>query len=168
MGVSLHDMYCGPYSLWMKLTSPAWNSSLVLAKCYITPLSSDQLHDFSLDSHFNCLTSHAFEAKQHGDVYLFGDFNARIGTLPEAGSLQLPARGCTDLVVNSHGRRLISFCQSSGFRLSTGRSLGDRLAPLSFRARRNTQGSRLDHVLASETNASTITYSSVCLHRLVL
>ena len=65
------------------------------------------------------------------------------------GRLEEPAlaqqRGCTDFVVNSHGRRLSGLCSQTGSLLCTGRLPGDEHAPVSFRA--GARQSRVDHIL---------------------
>ena len=64
-------------------------------------------------------------------------------------------------MVNSHGHHLLTFCKTVGFSLATGRAPGDLAAFLTFRARSNTLPSRIDHVLPSCHNVSTILSSHV-------
>ncbi|DBB01577.1 TPA: hypothetical protein ACH3X1_000225 [Trebouxia sp. C0004] len=53
----------------------------------------------------------------------------------------------SDITVNGHGGRLLRLCEETAMVLCTGRTAGDTPAQPSFRARSNTEPSRLDHAL---------------------
>ncbi len=83
---------------------------------------------------------------------LAGDFNARVGSLPDPwvadmGDSIPPQLQNTDSTVNAHGRKLMRLCADSAMILCTGRTLADTPAQPTFKARTNTVASRLDHVL---------------------
>ena len=67
----------------------------------------------------------------------------------------------TDPIVNSHGRRLLEFCKENRLYLSTGRTRGDEEGQASFKARQDTQASRLDHVISARANSFDLLHSSV-------
>lgn len=81
-------------------------------------------------------------------MLLAGDFNARIGALPETPpTAALPPRGLTDAAVTGHGQLLAALCRRCDLLLGTGRLPGDEDACPTFRARQHTQATRPDHVV---------------------
>ncbi|DBB15210.1 TPA: hypothetical protein ACH3X3_004214 [Trebouxia sp. C0006] len=91
-------------------------------------------------------------ATAQGHAVLAGDFNARVGSLPDPwvadmGDSIPPQLQNTDSTVNAHGRKLMRLCADSAMILCTGRTLADTPAQPTFKARTNTVASRLDHVL---------------------
>ena len=83
---------------------------------------------------------------------LAGDFNARVGNSiqPWVSELSpgIPAQlQNTDGAVSANGLKLLHMCEDTAMVLCTGRVPSDTPAQASFKARSNTQPSRLDHVL---------------------
>ena len=148
-------------SIWLSLTSANFQRPLVVASCYIPPQGSHQLHDYTLDQRLEVLQRHVQIALRSGNIILAGDFNARVAGLTDEYEARLQARGFTDPVINSHGRRLLNFCQENGLYLSTGRTAGDKQAQASYKARQDTQASRLDHFIAAHANTFDLLHSSV-------
>ena len=132
-------------SLWVRLCFHSGRRPIIFGVVYVPPAGSTNLHSVDLDDRFTKLSTRLAAARLEGDVFLAGDFNARVGRLEEPALAQ--ERGCTDLVVNSHGRRLIRLCSQTGSLLCTGRLPGDEHAPVSFRA--GARQSRVDHILVS-------------------
>ena len=90
--------------------------------------------------------------------------NARVGHLEDAACAH--GRGCTDTVINAHGRQLISMCNSSGSLLCTGRVPGDETAPFSYKSTARSLGSRIDHVVVSQSLYGMMLACLVNVHRL--
>ena len=100
-------------------------------------------------------------ATLQGHALLAGDFNARVGNLPDpwvadVGHGVPPQLLNTDNTINSHGRKLVRLCEDSAMILCTGRTSGDTPALPSFKARTNTVASCLDHVLVDPDLFSSI------------
>ena len=109
-------------------------------------------------------------ATAQGHAVLAGDFNARVGSLPDPwvadmGDSIPPQLQNTDSTVNTHGRKLMRLCADSAMILCTGRTLADTPAQPTFKARTNTVASRLDHVLVDPGLFSFIQYCGVGLTR---
>lgn len=141
--------------IWLTLKS-AQSSQLPLALgvCYIPPQSSmsPQLKRRSAQLRFGSLAAHLADASARGHVFLAGDFNGRVGSCSQAWvselSPDIPVQlQNTDSTVNSHGGKLLQMCEDTAMVLCTGRTPSDVPAQPSFKARSNTQPSRLDHVL---------------------
>ena len=112
------------------------------------------------------LQRHVQIAQRSSDIILAGDFNARLAGLPDEFETDLQVRGFTDPIVNSHGRRLLEFCKENRLYLSTGRTRGDEEGQASFKARQDTQASRLDHVISARANSFDLLPDSACGPRL--
>ena len=115
---------------------------------------------------FQALTQRLMSATLQGHALLAGDFNARVGNLPDpwvtdVGHGVPPQRLVIDGTVNAHGRKLMQLCEDSAMILCTGRTSGDTPALPSFKARANTVASRLDHVLVDPDLFSSI--QSCCI-----
>ena len=146
-------------SLWVKLTFHDDRAPLILGVCYLPPAGSHKLHNEDLQSRLSVLTAHVAAAQAEGAVFLGGDFNARVGNLQEPACAR--QRGWTDGTANAHGKHFLRFCQVTDTLLCTGRAPGDETAPFSYRAKQNSAGSRLDHVLVSSDLYSSLSYSRV-------
>ena len=133
-------------SLWVRLCFDSSRRPIIFGVVYVPPAGSSNLHTVDIEDRFTKLSTRLAAAQLEGDVFLAGDFNARVGRLEESALAQ--QRGCTDVVVNSHGRRLIRLCSQTGSLLCTGRLPGDEQAPYSFRA--TARQSRVDHIVVSE------------------
>lgn len=134
-------------SLWVKLIFQGNAQALIVGACYIPPAGSHNLRDENLQARMSNMAAHVVAAHEEGHVFLGGDFNARIGHLE--ASACAGQRGCTDGVVTAHGRHLLNLCHTTGTLLCTGRTPGDEGAPLSLKAKQNSAGSRIDHVIVS-------------------
>lgn len=146
-------------SLWVKLIFQGDATPLIVGTCYIPPAGSHNLRDEGLQTRMSNLAAHVVAAHEEGHVFLGGDFNARIGHLE--ASACAGQRGCTDGVVTAHGRHLLSLCHTTSTLLCTGRTPGDEQAPLSLKAKQNSVGSRIDHVIISAGLASLLQFSRV-------
>ena len=91
------------------------------------------------------------------------DMNARVGHLEDAACAQ--GRGCTDTVINAHGRQLISMCNSGGSLLCIGRAPGDESATYSYNFTARSLGSRIDHVVVSQSLYNMVLACLVNMHR---
>ena len=105
MAVRRNPAYCAEKwaaadgTIWVKLTSTVEvGSALIVAACYLPPAGSRQFEHLSLDERLASLATRMAAAEAQGAVILAGDFNARVGTLPD-GHQRL--RGCTDRFITS-------------------------------------------------------------------
>ena len=160
-------------TIWLTLKpSQSQQRPLVLGVCYIPPDShhSVQLSQRSAQVRFESLAAHIAQLNSEGHVLLAGDLNARVGAasqpwiteLGEGISAQLQN---SDITVNGHGRKLMRLCEEAAMVLCTGRTPGDTPAQPSFRARSNTEPSRLDHVLIDCGLFPAVQFSRVDAHR---
>ncbi len=85
--------------------------------------------------------------------------------LPELGEGISAQLQNSDITVNGHGRKLMRLCEEAAMVLCTGRTPGDTPAQPSFRARSNTEPSRLDHVLVDCGLFPAVQSSRVGAHR---
>lgn len=141
-------------SVWVKVQHVSHDQRvLFVSAVYLPPQGSRKLQQLSLQDRLDGLATTAAAAAEIGDVVLGGDFNARVGSIPDGAALlqtSLPAvRGMSDDNSNSHGAAMIRFCEQSGLVLCTGRIPGDQEALPTFKARSNTQATRIDHLLVS-------------------
>ena len=162
-----HDFHVLDYgsddsSLWVCLYFLSGRRPILFGVVYVPPAGSTNLQAVDLEDRFTKLSTRLAAAHLDGDVFLAGDFNARVGRLEESASAQ--QRGCTDLAVNSHGRRLIRLCSETGSLLCTGRLPGDQHAPCTFRA--GARQSRVDHILVSDVFLSQVQRCTVNTARL--
>ena len=103
---------------------------LILGAVYVPPAGSSHIQIVELDARLSKLTARVAAAQLEGDVLLAGDFNARVGHLEESTCAR--QRGCTDTIINGHGRRLIGLWSETGTLLCTGRLSGDEHASYSY------------------------------------
>ncbi len=160
-------------TIWLTL-KPAQSRQqlLTVGVCYIPPEShhSAQLSRRSAQVRFESLAAHIAQLSSGGHVLLAGDFNARVGAaaqpwitdLSDDASAQLQN---SDSTVNGHGRKLLHLCEETAMVLCTGRTPGDTPAQPSFKARRNTTASRLDHALVDCGLFASIQTCCIASHR---
>ena len=142
-------------TIWLTLKpTQSQQTPLTLGVCYMPPASSRsaQLRRKSAQARFDSLAAQLSDASACGHVLLAGDFNARVGRRSQPWVAELgpgiPTQlQNTDITVNDHGRKLLRLCEDTAMVLCTGRSPHDVPAQATFKARSNTQPSRLDHVL---------------------
>ena len=67
--------------LWVKLSNVASSTDVVLAVCYIPPISSGR--EVCLEERWQCLSEQVSKYASLGTVLLCGDFNARCGCVEE-------------------------------------------------------------------------------------
>ena len=142
-------------TIWLTLKPQhAQQPMLTVGVCYVPPASnrSPQLRRRSAQLRFDSIAEHVSAASAHSQVLLAGDFNARVGSSSQAWVSELgsgiPSQlQNVDTIVNTHGRRLLQMCEDTAMVLCTGRCACDMPAQPSFKARSNTQPSRIDHVL---------------------
>ena len=160
-------------TIWLTLKpSQSQQRSLVLGVSYIPPDShhSVQLSRRSARVRFESLAARIAQLSSEGHVLLAGDFNARVGAasqpwvteLGEGISAQLQN---SDITVNGHGRKLLCLCEEAAMVLCTGRIARDTPAQPSFRARSNTEPSRLDHALVDCGRFPAVQTCTVGAHR---
>lgn len=83
-----------------------------------------------------------------------GDLNAGIGNYPSTAPNGPAVRGCTEAIVNQHGRQLSRFSQDNNLALLTSRINGDFMATPTLPARSISHPSTLDNILMSTEHAS--------------
>lgn len=126
--------------MWVKISKEllSFNQDTFICVTYIPPSGSKVLSaDIDI---FEQLELDTIEYKHQGKVYLTGDFNSR--TSNKSGYLEfdrylddedcfvtdivLQPRVNKDHVLDTHGRRLLLLCQSSGLLIANGRVHEDR------------------------------------------
>ena len=100
-------------------------------------------------------------ASTQGHAVLAGDFNARVGSLPDpwvtdVGDSIPPQLQNTDSTIKAHGCKLMRLFADSAMILCTSRTLADTPTQPTFKARTNTMASRLDHILVDPDFFSSI------------
>ena len=136
--------------------------------CYVPPETTiaAQTGGRSAQLRFQALIDRLMVASTQGHAALAGDFNARVGSLPDpwvtdVGNSIPPQLQNTDSTINAHGRKLMRLCADSAMLLCTGRTLADTPAQPTFKARTNTMASRLDHILVDPDLFSSIQHCGV-------
>ena len=86
--------------LWVKLSNVASGVDVVLAVCYIPPISSGR--EVRLEERWQCLSEQVSKYASLGTVLLCGDFNARCGCVEEVEGLG--DREAEEQVINEQGR----------------------------------------------------------------
>ncbi len=157
-------------SLWVRISDPLQRDTpWFVGVTYLPPQGSRKLAQKGVQDRLDALAEMAAAAAELGHVLLGGDFNARVAggsdSLIGAEEGVSPVRGFTDTVFNAHGRQLLGFCQKTGLLLCSGRITGDLDATPTFKARANTQGSRLDHILTTPAAFKLLQYSAVNAHQ---
>ena len=104
--------------LWVKLSNVASGVDMVLAVCYIPPISSGR--EVCLEERWQCLSEQVSKYASLGTVLLCGDFNARCGCVEEVEGLG--DRQSEDQVINEQGRALLDFTRSLGLCVANGRA----------------------------------------------
>ncbi|DBB05730.1 TPA: hypothetical protein ACH3X1_012331 [Trebouxia sp. C0004] len=143
-----------------------------IGMCYVPPettLASQSDGRFA-QLRFQGLTERLLVATAQGHAVLAGDFNARVGSLPDpwvadVGTGIPPQLQNTNSSINTHGRKLVRLCADSAMILCTGTTLADTPPQPTFKASTNTVASRLDHVLVDPDLFSSIQYRGVGLTR---
>ncbi len=148
------------------------SNATTIGVCYVPPETTlaSQPDGRPAQLRFQALTERLLVATAQGHAVLAGDFNARVGSLPDPwvadmGDSIPPQVQNADSTVNAHGRKLVRLCADSAMILCTGRTLADTPAQPTFKARTNTVASRLDHVLVDPDLFSSIQYCGVGLTR---
>ena len=158
----VQDWAADETSLWV-IKSLCHKIPLLLGACYVPPSGSQNLRDNGADSRFVSLVGNILAAEVEGHVFVAGDMNARVGHPEDAACAQ--GRGCTNTVINAHGRQLISMCNSSDSLLCTGRAPGDESATFSYKSTARSPSSRIDHVVVSQSLYGTVLACQVNTHR---
>ena len=104
--------------LWVKLSNVASGVDMVLAVCYIPPISSGR--EVCLEERWQCLSEQVSKYASLSTVLLCGDFNARCGCVEEVEGLG--DRQSEDQVINEQGRALLDFTRSLGLCVANGRA----------------------------------------------
>ncbi|DBB01548.1 TPA: hypothetical protein ACH3X1_000197 [Trebouxia sp. C0004] len=132
--------------IWLTLRPSHTNQhATTIGVCYVRPETTlaSQSDGRSAQLRFQALTERLLVATAQGHAILAGDFNARVGSLPDPWVADV----------------------DSAMILCTGRTLADTPAQPTFKARTNTMASRLDHVLVDPDLFSSIQYCGVELTR---
>lgn len=148
-------------SLWVRVKFTDRVKPVFFANCYIPPSSSLKLRDCDLEARLLQLQSSLQLAAAEGQVFMAGDFNARIGVFPSDFQSRPYLRGCSDHVVTSHGRNLCNFAHSNACVILTGQVKGDLLGTPTFQSRSNSVPSRLDHIITPIGDVSLVQSVSV-------
>ncbi len=149
--------------IWVTLKSPSPQlPPITIGVCYIPPITSHHMAFSSVTNRFDTLTRHiraavaaAAAAATPAHIMVAGDFNAKVGNLPDAWvstfNEDIPARQSQDQGTNALGPHLMQLCEATvamevtSMVLCTGRTPLDIPAAPSY-PRGN---SRLDHALVS-------------------
>ena len=134
-------------SLWVKVMFRGNSTPLLVASVYIPPAGSAHLRALNAAQRLSSLSTQAMAACTEGYALIAGDFNGRIGS--QADCRAGLGRGCTDPVVNTHGRLLLELSGVTGLVICTGAVEGDLEGTPTFKGRCNTRSTRPDHVLMS-------------------
>ena len=150
--------------LWIRFKKDSFsiNRDIYLGIVYIIPANSTSLNHRT-DS-FQTLQEEIDEFSQKGDIILGGDFNSRIGLLPDyieddnniygnsdpeqIDSTEYANRYSQDKTVNSFGRQLIDLCLTRKLKILNGRTLGDLTGK--FTCFKRNGNSVVDYVICSE------------------
>ena len=100
--------------LWVKLSSVVSELVLLLAVCYIPPISS-----VCNEERWLRLSEQVSKYACLGTVILCGDFNARCGNMDEAEGVA--CRVSEDQVINEQGRMMVDWTRSLGLCMVNGR-----------------------------------------------
>ena len=156
--------------IWIKLDKLFFNlsSDVFIAGVYLWGESSPAYNIVNVNL-FEILQNDVNIYKQSGNVYLVGDFNARVGLKKDFivcdsavnfidDTSYYPDTACQrqsmDTVSNSHGLKLIDLCKSTSLRLANGRLLDDLSGSYTFV---NNQGSSvIDYLLLPEHNFQSV------------
>ena len=128
------------------------------------PSGSHSLRDNGADSRIESLAGISSVAEMEVHVLLAADMNATMGHLEDVTCAQ--GRGCTNTVVNTHGRQPISMCDASGGLLCIGRALGDESATLLYKPTTRSLGSHIDNIVVSKKLSAMMLACLVHTHRL--
>ncbi len=130
--------------IWVTLISPsAQLPPLTIGICYIPPITSHQMALSSVKDRFDTLTRHiraavaaAAAAATPAHVMVAGDFNAKVGNLPDAWvstfNEDIPARQSQNQSANALGPHLMQLCKDTSMVLCTGRTPLDTPAAPSY------------------------------------
>ena len=75
---SVMDFASDDSSLWVTLSFAEGHHPLTFGVCYIPPTGSPKLRDIGLQERFAHVMAHAVAAKDLGEVFIGGDFNAHV------------------------------------------------------------------------------------------
>lgn len=89
----------------------------------------------------------------HDRIYIFGDFNARSGSLVD--HVDAPPRVNADPVNNPRGKRLIDLCSATDLMIANGR-LGDPIETGEFTFISSTGQSAIDYLLVPKDNSTEV------------
>ena len=103
--------------LWVKLSSVVSELVLLLAVCYIPPISSGR--EVCNEERWLRLSEQVSKYACLGTVILCGDFNARCGNMDEAEGVA--CRVSEDQVINEQGRMMVDWTRSLGLCMVNGR-----------------------------------------------
>ena len=144
-GVKIIDEKCEGF-LWVKLCKDFSTFHKIILFVLFTyhqliPLGKENLMWII----FTTLNEQILKYRSQGDIILCGDFNSRIGNLPDfippdqfnsqsdkffisnADRFVPPVRNTKDKIVNSYGRKHIDTCISHNLKIVNGRASGDLL-----------------------------------------
>ena len=138
----IHELSADATSVWVKLVfADSSVAPLCVASCYVPPAGSRKLQRSSLSARFRSLQDRFLDLAPAGYLFCAGDFNARLDGSP-------------------HGRHLQEACNEAGVSVCTGNVPGDEDCSPTYKARRNSRASRIDHVVA---NPACMTVLSSCM-----
>ena len=116
--------------IWLKLNKCILNHNKDIYLCanYVPPQGSSSSNQYPL--HWIDLQSEISSYSNLGDICLFGDLNARIGSLEDRNLNcstpdRFPPRNHRDMTSNQYGQDLINLCQTSDLVILNGRIAGD-------------------------------------------
>ena len=150
------------------------DQAVFFACCYIPPENSQFYNENDIDL-YQRLENSICKYKSEGTIFIFGDFNSRIGMRDDVilnddisdtvldtlsavidyrADENLSKRNSLDKQVNQFGRKLIDLCKTTGIRVVNGRHQGDPCGNFSFYNARGT--SLIDYLLTEGSQLSNV------------
>jgi len=163
----IEKLQCG--IIWLKMCKDLFNfgNDVYICIAYVPPIDS-KIHNTNDINMFECIESGIEKYKEHGHIYVTGDFNARTANLPdflerdrfldtniELDYINLPERVNKDHVIDAHGRRLVYLCKTTNLFIGNGRLDEDEHFIFTFY--NNNGASTVDYLLIQFNNLKHIT-----------
>ena len=129
--------------LWGRIRCYDKGKDVLIGAVYISPFNSSYSKNILIDQFktWDILVEELAIFKSKYRICLFGDFNARTGTLPDVithddglfvgmsdvydNDMEILCRNSCDDVINQFGERLCEMCRMCGMRIVNGRKIGD-------------------------------------------
>jgi hypothetical protein len=146
--------------IWVKVDKSCFpdGNDIFIGFCYIPPEGAAFYHKYDCDL-FASISLDIEQYSKLGSVALVGDLNSRVGTVSDvidndglckevldrlencfeySHEPYIKQRHSHDTHVNTHGRKLIQLCRTTGLRIMNGRSTSDETGSYTFQNSRGT------------------------------